>query len=106
TLASVFQVVSVFALLASVHPLLLLLPLSGIPAVWATLAGQRAVVALRESQAERTRRIRHLQKLTTDVASAKEIRIYGLSDALIQRRREVFDELEHAQVRQGLRNVT
>ncbi len=33
TLASVFQVASVFALLASVHPLLLLLPLSGIPAV-------------------------------------------------------------------------
>jgi len=75
TLASVFQVASVFALLASVHPLLLLLPLSGIPAVWATFAGQRAVVALRESQAEPARRIRHLQELTTNVATAKEIRI-------------------------------
>jgi len=105
TLASVFQVVSVFALLASVHPLLLLLPLSGIPAVWATLAGQRAVVALRESQAEPNRRLRHLQDLTTDAATAKEIRIYGLSEALMRRRRDVFDELERAQVRQGLRNV-
>ena len=105
TLASVFQVTGVFALLASVHPLLLLLPLSGIPAVWTTLAGQRAVVALRESQAEPSRRLRHLQELTTDAATAKEIRIYGLSNALIRRRREVFDELEHAQVRQGLRNV-
>jgi ATP-binding cassette subfamily B protein len=105
TLASVFQVVSVFVLLGSVHPLLMLLPLGGIPSIWATLTSQRAVASLRESQAEPNRRMHHLQELTTDVATAKEIRIYGLSDALIRRRLDLFGDLEQAHVRQGIRNV-
>ncbi len=103
TVASVIQIASIMVLLAGVHPLLLLLPLSGVPSVLATLHGQRAATRLRESQAEPNRLLRHLQDLTTDAASAKEMRIFGLTDVLLQRRRWLFRALEGARMRQGLR---
>jgi len=103
TVASVIQIASIMVLLAGVHPLLLLLPLSGVPSVLATLHGQRAATRLRESQAEPNRLLRHLQDLTTDAASGKEMRIFGLTDVLLQRRRWLFRTLEGARMRQGLR---
>jgi ATP-binding cassette subfamily B protein len=103
SLASIVQVASVCVLLGGVHPLLLLLPLGGIPSILATLYAQRAETRLRESQAEPNRLLRHLQDLTTDAAAAKEVRIFGLSRLLLQRRRTLFGELERLRVRQRVR---
>jgi ATP-binding cassette subfamily B protein len=103
TIASVCQVASVFILLGSVHPLLLLVPLGGIPSVVATYRSQRAQSKLRESQAESNRLLRHFQDLTTEPAAAKEIRIFGLGDLLLQRRRTLFDDLERVRLRLELR---
>jgi ATP-binding cassette, subfamily B, bacterial len=103
SLASVFQVASVFVLLAGVHPLLLLLPMGGVPSILATLYAQRAFTRLRESQAEPNRLLRHLQDLTTDAAAAKEVRVFGLSGLLLERRRTLFAALERLRVRQRVR---
>jgi ATP-binding cassette, subfamily B, bacterial len=103
SLASVFQVVSIFVLLAGVHPLLMLLPLGGLPSLFATLYAQRSMTRLRESQAEPNRLLRHLQELSTDAAAAKEIRIFGLTDVLLGRRRALFRELEEVRIRHGVR---
>jgi ATP-binding cassette, subfamily B, bacterial len=103
TVASLLQTVSILVLLAGVHPLLLLFPLSGLPSVLVTLYGQQAATRLRESQAEPNRLLRHIQDLTTDPSPAKEIRIFGLVEILLQRRRALFREMDSARSRQGLR---
>jgi len=99
SIASIVQVASVCVLLASVHPLLLLLPLCGLPSLITNLFWLRADVRLREAQDEPNRIARHLRELTTEQAAAKEIRIYGLAHTLMQRRRQLFDQLERDWVR-------
>jgi ATP-binding cassette subfamily B protein len=103
SIASLCQVASVFVLLGGVHPLLLLVPLGGIPSVIATFHSQHAQTRLRESQAESNRLLRHLQNLTTEPAAAKEIRIFGLSDVLLQRRRALFEDMERVRLPQEMR---
>jgi ATP-binding cassette subfamily B protein len=103
TFASILQVIGICALLVSVHPLLLLLPLAAIPSIAATLHSQRLATRLRESQAESNRVLRHVQDLTTEAAAAKEIRIFGLSGVLLERRRVLFEKLERARLRQSIR---
>jgi len=104
TVASLVGGASVLAPLAAVHPLLALLPLFGLPSIVATFLAERAADRLRERHAESTRRLRHLLELTTQAASAKEIRIFGLADELVSRRRRLFDDLERARV--GLARAT
>src|SRR5205823_2288501 len=103
SLASVFQVTSVFILLGSVHPLLALLPMSAVPAVLLGWRWWQGMTNLRETQSESMRMLAHLQKLTTDAAAAKEIRIYGLAGVLVDRRRAVFSAMERLRVRLGVR---
>jgi ATP-binding cassette, subfamily B, bacterial len=103
SLASIVQVASVVILLQSVHPLLLLLPLAGIPSIAATMRAQRKATELREAQAEPGRLLRHLLELPTEAAAAKEIRIFGLGRLLRERHRSLWAELERAQVAQRVR---
>src|SRR6266545_8323797 len=103
TIGSVVQLASVTALFGTVHPVLLLLPLAGLPSVVATMRAQRQWLRLRESQAESNRVLRHLQDLTTQLSAAKEIRIFGLTDELLRRRRSLFFDLERARMRQSIR---
>jgi ATP-binding cassette subfamily B protein len=105
TLASILQAVSAIALLASVDPLLALLPLAGAPAALATVRAQQRSSALVESQAEDTRVLRHLLDLTTDPGAAKEVRLYGLAGELLGRRKALFDRLERVRVRQATRSA-
>jgi ATP-binding cassette, subfamily B, bacterial len=99
TVASVVAGASAVGLLIGVHPLLALLPLFGLPSIVATVLAERAAENLREKQAEPWRRMRHLLELTTEAEAAKEIRIFGLADELVRRRRTLFDELERARIR-------
>jgi ATP-binding cassette subfamily B protein len=105
SLASLFQVLSVFIMLAGVHPLLLLVPVGAIPSVISTFHAQRAATRLRESQVETTRLQRHLGELATEPAAAKEIRIFGLRDILFRRRQVLFERLERERLRLGLRTT-
>ena len=105
TAASLLQAVTVLALLAAIHPLLALLPLAGIPAVFAGARAQHSESDLIETQAEDNRVLRHLMELTTEPPAAKEIRLYGLADELIERRRRLFNRLEARRVRLARRNA-
>jgi ATP-binding cassette subfamily B protein len=99
TVASIVAAASAVALLAGVHPLLAVMPVFGVPSLLASLFAERASDDLRLQQAEPSRRLRHLLELTTEAAAAKEVRIFGLVDELVSRRRQLFGELERAQRR-------
>jgi ATP-binding cassette subfamily B protein len=105
TVASILQGIGAIALLGSVHPALALLPLAGVPAALATVRAQQRASALVESQAEDNRILRHLLDLSTEPGPAKEVRLYGLGEELLERRRALFASLERARVRQAARSA-
>jgi ATP-binding cassette subfamily B protein len=94
TVASIVQGGSMLALLAGVHPLLALLPLFGIGTAWAAGHGEERLVSLVDRQAEDNRVLRHYYELATLHTSAKEVRIFGLGEELLARRRTLYDRLE------------
>jgi ATP-binding cassette, subfamily B, bacterial len=77
-------------LLASVNPILLLMPLFAIPPV---LAGQRAEQIIDRSRvaaASGTRAAHSLFRLTTEAAPAKELRTYGLRSEVLSRHAQLW----------------
>ena len=94
TVASLAQGLSTLALLAGVDPWLALLPCFGAATAWATGRGENRLIALIDAQAEDNRILRHHYELATLPASAKEVRVFGLTDELLGRRRRLFDRLE------------
>jgi ATP-binding cassette, subfamily B, bacterial len=105
SVASILQGASVVGLMLGVHPLLALLPLFGLPTILLTVRVERADADLRERQAEPTRVSRHLLELTTEAAAAKEVRVFGLADELLNRRRRLFDDLERERLHLGRRKT-
>ncbi|MBW3639327.1 MAG: ABC transporter ATP-binding protein/permease [Actinobacteria bacterium] len=100
TVASIVQGISIIALLAGVHPALAFLLLLGVPTARAAGTGQQRLVALVDGQSEANRLLRHFYDLTTKPESAKEVRVFGVADELLRRRRQLYDRLERE--RQGL----
>ena len=94
TLASLAQGASTLALLAGVDPRLALLPFLGLATAWASGRGENRLIELVDRQAEDNRILRHHYELATLPASAKEVRVFGLTDELLDRRRRLFDRLE------------
>jgi ATP-binding cassette subfamily B protein len=94
TIASIVQTAGTIALLAGVHPALALLPAFGAASAWVSGHMENRLIALVESQAEPNRILRHHYELMTEPESAKEVRIFGLTDELLRRRGELFDSLE------------
>ena len=91
-------------LLGTVRPVLLLLPLFAIPAMFGGPLGAGARRrARKERTAETARMSRHLLQLLTQAGPAKEIRVFGLGDELRRRQREAWDasteELSRAELR-------
>jgi ATP-binding cassette subfamily B protein len=84
-------------LLASLHPVLAVLPLFGIPSLVAAGKAQRIRRRLDEAVAEHRRLEFHLQALAWDEAPGKELRVFGLADELVARHartRAAVDRLE------------
>jgi ATP-binding cassette subfamily B protein len=93
-------------LLATVNPILLLLPLVAIPPL---VAGRRAQLILdraRDESAEEMRLTNHLFKLATAAGPAKELRVFRLQDEMKRRIGNLWDDtterLWRAQVRATL----
>ncbi|HEX4818976.1 MAG TPA: ABC transporter ATP-binding protein [Acidimicrobiales bacterium] len=105
TTASILQAGTVVVLLVGISPLLALLPLFGIPAAIASAHAEERSIDLVDEQAEQSRVLRHLMDLTTQPEPAKELRIYGLADELLERRVRLFDALEAEHTRQSVGNV-
>jgi ABC-type multidrug transport system fused ATPase/permease subunit len=73
------------ALLAALHPALLLLPLFGFGSFWAGRKAQTLQHDAAEATAEAERRRRHLFELGTAAAAGPELRVFGLPPELIDR---------------------
>src|SRR5262245_25510974 len=87
----VLQLLITMVLLATVRPVLLLLPLFAIPAMIAGRWADRHVDAAKVRTAETARLSRHLLQLLTQAGPAKEIRVFGLGDELRRRQRAAWD---------------
>ena len=103
------QLLVTMVLLATVRPVLLLLPLFAIPAMIGGRWAQSHVDGAKERTAETARMSRHLLQLLTQAGPAKEIRVFGLGDELRRRQREAWDasteELSRAELRRRGRAV-
>jgi ATP-binding cassette, subfamily B, bacterial len=105
SVATILQMVAVLGLLLAVHPVLVLLPLFGVPSLLITFRTEQAHADLVEQQAEPNRVGRHLLDLMTGAAAAKEIRIFGLAGELLGRRRCLFEQLEGQRTKLATRNT-
>ncbi|MGC4806722.1 ABC transporter ATP-binding protein [Micromonospora sp. DT233] len=75
--------------LASLDPVLLLLPLVAVPPLLAGRWAERMVDRARESSAESTRRALGLFRLATQAAAGRELRVFGL-EAEVRRRHRLL----------------
>ncbi len=78
------------ALLASVHPALLLLPLLAVPSVWAGSRANAITEKAKEDTAERVRLEEHLFTVLTTPGPAKESRVFNVAGELVDRHRRLW----------------
>lgn len=106
TLGCIVQMLTTLAVLAALHPLLLLLPLAALPSLVAGLRVERLLEALRSDHAEAKRTQVLLLELATLAPAGKEIRVFNLAAELERRHRELFEGMERREratdVRAGL----
>lgn len=90
-LSWIIRVVVTLALLASVHPAMLLLVIFAIPTV--VSSSRRPLVERRaeEGAAVHQRLAEHLFRTATTASAAKEVRITGIGPGLVQERRREWD---------------
>ena len=100
------QIAMTVALLASVHPAMLFLPLLAVPSVWAGSRASRITEKAREATAERVRLEEHLFAVVTTPGPAKESRIFNVSGELVARHHRLWGEVNNivtaSQLRAGL----
>jgi len=91
TLGWILRLGVTLALLASVHPALILLAAFAIPTV-ATSTWRPAVErAAQESGAQSNRLARHLFTIATTAPPGKEVRVTGIGERLVRQRREAWE---------------
>jgi ATP-binding cassette, subfamily B, bacterial len=78
-------------LLARVHPLLLLLLVSGVLSFWLGKRRLELELAAQEATSEAMRLRRHLFEVSTAAAQGKELRLFGLTDVILNRHHQVAD---------------
>jgi ATP-binding cassette, subfamily B, bacterial len=91
TIGWIFRLVVTVALLASIHPALVLLVLFAIPAVWSSTWRPGVERKLEESLIENKRLARHLFVLGTTAAPGKEVRVTGTGEWLIAERSAAWE---------------
>ncbi|HUR23418.1 MAG TPA: ABC transporter ATP-binding protein [Acidimicrobiales bacterium] len=94
TLGSGVQMLATLAVLGSLHPLLLLLPLAALPSMIAGLRIERLKERVRKEHAEAKRSMALLFELATTAPAGKEIRVFDLAAELERRYRETFTPLD------------
>ena len=101
TLSAVLTVVA----LVYLHPVLLLLPLFGLPSLWAAAKSGRLDRQADEELAEPHRRARHLFRLATEASSGMEVRVFALGDELRRRHRETWRGIDLRSRQAGWRSA-
>lgn len=100
---TVVRVVVTTLLLLSVHPLLLLLPLFGLPALLLSSKTGELFSLGNELASEPSRRANHLFDLATTAGPAKEVRLFRLGDELLARFHTSYEEIRSIHWRVNLR---
>jgi ATP-binding cassette subfamily B protein len=83
------QLLIAAAVLARLQPMLLVLPVLGVPAAWLNQRAERVRLASEGPAAAPRRAAQHLFTLASSAESAKETRVYGLEDELLSRHRSI-----------------
>ncbi len=104
SLGILIRLVVVMAVLASVHPAMVLLGLAALPPVIVASTVGRSVSAVWEGEAANRRLARHLFILHTEAASAKELRVAGAIDAVAAAREKAYDDFQRPVQRARLRS--
>jgi len=91
TLGWILRLGITMALLASVHPALLLLVVFAIPTVLASTWRPEVERSALERGAQSARLARHLFTIATNAAPGKEVRVTGIGEWLIKERRAVWE---------------
>jgi ATP-binding cassette subfamily B protein len=79
------------ALLASIHPALMLLAVFALPTVLTSTWRPAVERAVQERSAQSNRLARHLFTIATTAAPGKEVRVTGIANRLVARRREAWE---------------
>src|SRR5689334_14933505 len=85
------RLVVTMALLASVHPALLLLAVCAMPTIWTSTWRPAVERAAQERAAPFNRLARHLFTTATTAPAAKEVRLTGIGDRLVRERRQAWE---------------
>lgn len=91
TIGWIFRLVITVAILASVHPVLVLLFFFALPAVWTSTWRPGVERKIEESVIANVRLSRHLFVLATTASPAKDVRITGSGEWLVDQRRAAWD---------------
>ncbi|MEU6173857.1 ABC transporter ATP-binding protein [Streptantibioticus parmotrematis] len=95
----------VLAILTMTAPVLLILVLLLVPALWLPRRGQRGVRAASVAVSQDVRRVEHIQTLLTEATPNMEVRIAGAGPRLLGDGREVWDRIIRTQARAQWRNA-
>jgi len=79
------------ALLASVHPALLLLAVFAVPTVWTSMWRPEVERSAQEGGAQAIRLARHLFNMATTASPGKEVRVTGIGERLARERRAAWE---------------
>src|SRR5262245_4196651 len=91
TCAWILRLGVTLALLASIHPALVLLAVFALPAVWTSTWRPAVERTVWERRASANRLARHLFNLATTAAPGKEVRVTGVGTRLVSGRRSAWE---------------
>jgi ATP-binding cassette, subfamily B, bacterial len=90
-------------LLASAHPALVVLPLLGAARIWSAAVGTRWKADATEGVTPQRRVVSGLISMCKDPRHALEVRVFGLSDVLVDRLTKLQDDRSRAENRAAIR---
>lgn len=99
------SVLGAVALLASIQPVLILLPVLGVPSLAAHRRAGKIAQQAREANSQLTRQRAHLYQLASSPVAGKELRVFNLVDELIGRHHKLSRQIERETMRAALRGL-
>jgi ATP-binding cassette subfamily B protein len=93
------------ALLASIQPALILLPVLGVPGLAAHRRAGKLAQQAREANSQLTRQRAHLYQLASSPIAGKELRVFNLVDELISGHHKLSRQIERETRRAALRGL-
>ncbi len=91
TIGWILRLAVTMALLASIHPALMLLAVFAVPTVWTSTWRPDVERAAQERGAQSQRLARHLFTIATTAPPGKEVRVTGIGDRLVTERRAAWE---------------